>query len=126
MVEQEAQTRSREALDPADRLCQGVQETPATAAAAELELAPALGQPDRVAPGHELKRHKDRDDLEHVCGATGRQRQRRNAQQEDEDERKALFWKMSIRPPSVFSPFVASQRSISSLTLRGAARSLRT
>ena len=46
----------------------------------EVELAPALWQPDLVASGDQLKRHEHRDDLEQVGSAAGRQRQRRNAE----------------------------------------------
>ena len=62
-----------------------------TAAGPELDLAPALRQPDLVASGDQLKRHEHRDELEYVRGAAGRQRQSGNAEQEDEDQREALF-----------------------------------
>src|SRR6185295_12409345 len=85
------QTRSREALDPADRPGQAHEEARPLAAGSEVDPAPTLGQPDRVPSDDQLKRHQDRDELENVRGATGRQRQRRNAQEQDEDEREALL-----------------------------------
>src|SRR3954447_22831753 len=91
VVEQEAEPRSREALDPPDRLHQPCDEACPTATGPEFDLAPALRQPDLVAPGDQLKRHEDRDDFEYVRGAAGRERQRGNAEQEDEDQREALL-----------------------------------
>src|SRR3954465_721251 len=52
-------SRGREALDPADRLDQPSDEAPPAAAGPELDLAPALWQPDLVASGDQLKRHED-------------------------------------------------------------------
>jgi hypothetical protein len=44
-----------------------------------------------LAPGDELQREQHGDDLEDMGGAPGRQRQRRDAEQEDEEDREALL-----------------------------------
>src|SRR5207248_338738 len=90
MVEEEAQTRSGEALEPPDHPHECSDEA-LLLFAHQLELAPALGQPDLVAAGYQLKRDQYGDDLKHVCGATGRQRERRNAEQKHEEDREALL-----------------------------------
>jgi len=77
-----------EALEPADQLRQSGQEALALVAR-QLELAPALGQPDLVAAGDQLKREQHGDELEHVRYATGRQRKRRHGEQKHEENRKA-------------------------------------
>jgi hypothetical protein len=59
--------------------------------AGQFELAPPPRQPDLVAPGYQLKREQHGDDLEHVRGAAGRQRERRDTEQKHEEDRKALF-----------------------------------
>ena len=89
MVEQEAQPRPREALQPPDHLHQSVDEA-LLLLASELDLAPALRQPDLLAVGDQLQREQHGDDLEHVGGAAGRERQRRHAQQQHEQDREAL------------------------------------
>jgi hypothetical protein len=44
-----------------------------------------------VPAGDELTGEQDRDDLEDVGGAAGRQRERRDAEQDDEEDREALL-----------------------------------
>jgi hypothetical protein len=44
-----------------------------------------------VAAGDQLGREQDRDDLEDVGCAAGRQRQRGNREQDDEEDREALL-----------------------------------
>ena len=55
----------------------------------ELQPAPALRQPDVLAAGDQLKRQQHRNDLEDVRCAAGGQRQRRDAEKQDEEDRKA-------------------------------------
>ena len=59
MVEQETQPRSGEALEPADHPHQRGDEA-LLSVARELEPAPALRQPDLIAPGDQLEREQDR------------------------------------------------------------------
>jgi hypothetical protein len=90
MVEQEAQAGSGESLQPADHLHECSDEA-LLLVAGQLELAPPPGQPDLIAAGYQLKREQHGDDLEHVCGAAGRQRERRHTKQKHEEDRKALL-----------------------------------
>src|SRR5712691_2127995 len=90
MVEQEAQARAGEALEPADHLHECIDEA-LLLLARQLELGPALGQPDLFATGYQLKREQYGNDLEHVCDAAGRQRERRHAEQKHEEDREALL-----------------------------------
>ena len=90
MIEQEAQPRPREALEPADHLHEGLDE-PLALAAGELKSTPPLWQPDGLAAGNQLEREQHGDDLEHVGRPTGRQREGRHAEQQHEQERKALL-----------------------------------
>src|SRR5438128_1611578 len=71
MVEQEAQVRVGEALEPPDHL-QECSDEALPLLARQLELAPALGQPDLVAAGYQLKREQYSDDLEHMRDAASR------------------------------------------------------
>ena len=48
-----------------------------------------LRQPDLLAPGDQLQRQQDRDDLEHMRRAAGGQRQRGHAEQQHEQQREA-------------------------------------
>ena len=88
MLEQKGQARTREALEPPDQLHQPVEEL-LLAGAGKLQPAPARGQPDLVAPGHQLQAEQDGDHLEHVRRAPGRQRQSGNAEQQHEQQREA-------------------------------------
>jgi hypothetical protein len=90
VAEEELQPWLRDLLEPADPLDQPGDE-PLLPRAAEVELAPALRQPDRLAPDQELGGEDDDDDLEDVGDAARRQRQRRDAEQDDEEEGEALF-----------------------------------
>ena len=53
--------------------------------------APALRQPDLLAPGDQLQREQHRDDLEYVGRPAGRERQRGHPEQDDEEDREALL-----------------------------------
>ena len=90
VIEEEAQARPGEALEPADHPHQAGEEA-LLAGAGQLEPAPALRQPDLRAARDQLQREQHGDDLEHVRGAAGRQRQRRHAEQEHEQDREALL-----------------------------------
>jgi hypothetical protein len=90
VIEEEAQARPGEALEPADHLHQARDEA-LLAAACELQPLPALRQPDPRAARDQLGGEERGDDLEHVRGAAGRQRQRRDAEQDHEDDREALL-----------------------------------
>jgi hypothetical protein len=90
MVEKEAQAGAREALEPADQSHKSGDE-PLLLLSRQLEPAPALGQPDVVAAGDQLKRDQDGDDLEHMRDPSGRQRERRNGEQEHEEDRETLL-----------------------------------
>ena len=90
MIEEEAQARPGEALEPADHPHQAGDEA-LLAGTGELQRAPALWQPDPRAPGDQLAGQQHGDDLEHVGGASGGQRQRRDAEQEHEHDREALL-----------------------------------
>src|SRR4051812_34688233 len=98
VVKQEAEPGSGEALNPADRLHQPCEEACPTATGPEFDLAPALRQPDLVAAGDQLKRHEHGDEFEYVRGAAGRERQRGNPEQEDEDQREALLLEHVYEP----------------------------
>ena len=73
VVEEEPRPRLRDALEAADETQQAADEA-LPARAGELDLAPALRQPDLVSTGDELQREQDRDDLEDVRGAAGGER----------------------------------------------------
>ena len=77
----------------------------------ELDPTPALRQPDLVPADDELERDQRRDDLEHMSRAACRQRQRRNAEEHDEEDREAL-----IAERIDLSPSPVNQRSSSSLS----------
>ena len=82
--EEEAQPRPREALEPADGLQQPGDEL---AVRVDLPLTQAARKPDLLASDDELEREEDRDDLEDVRRAAGRQRQGGDAHEHDEDDR---------------------------------------
>src|SRR5437899_12119999 len=90
MGEQKAKAGSGEALESADQPHERRDEA-FTAGTAELDAAPADRQPDLLAAHDQLDRDEHRDDLEQVSGAAGRQRQGGHAEEQHEDERKALL-----------------------------------
>src|SRR4051794_18917240 len=91
MVEQEGESRPREALDPSNHLHQAPDEACTAAPAPEIDSAPTLRQPDPVGPGDQLQSDDDADDLEDVRCASGRQRERGHGKQQDEYQREALL-----------------------------------
>ena len=72
-----------------------------------------------VAAGDELGGEQDGDDLEDVRRAAGGQGQRRDAEQDDEEDREALLLEQLDEAADVLSPSPSSQRSSSSLTVAG-------
>ena len=90
MVEKEAQAGAREALEPADQSHERG-DKPLLFLPSQLEPAPAPGQPDVLAAGDQLKRDQDGDDLEHMRDAPGRQRERRDGEQDHEEDRETLL-----------------------------------
>src|ERR1700722_2512255 len=90
VVEQKAQAGPREALEPADRLHQRRDEA-LLLVPGQLQSPPALRQPDLLAPDDQLECEQHRDDLEHVRGTAGRERQRRHPEQDHKKDREALL-----------------------------------
>src|SRR3954452_13050902 len=78
------------ALEPADHLHQRSQEARALRAR-QLKSSPALRHPDHVAADDQLEAEEHRDDLEDVREAAGRERERRRAEQQHEQDREALL-----------------------------------
>ena len=89
VVEEQPSPWSRETLETADQAQQSLGEA-LPPRPGELDPAPPLRQPDAVAPGDELEREHDRDELEDVCRPAGGQGERRHPEQQDEDEREAV------------------------------------
>jgi hypothetical protein len=90
MAEEELQPRLRDVLEAADPLDQPGDET-VLPRPGEVKPAPALRQPDRLATDKQLGREDDDDDLEDVGDAARGQRQRGDAEQDDEEQRETLF-----------------------------------
>ena len=114
MVEEEAQAGPGEAFEPTDQLHQPGEEL-LLLVAGELELAPPVRQPDLVPVGDQLERQQHRDDLEHVRGATGRQRERGHAEEQDEQHREALLAEQIDEAPDRFLA-VAGQPALELVT----------
>ena len=83
----------------------------AAGAAAELEPAPALWQPDLVAPDDELEREQHRDELEHVRRAAGGSGSAGTPSSSTKMIAKLFSSNTSMRPPSVF-PAAAPQPAL--------------
>ena len=91
VVEQEPKPGFRDPLEFADQLHQPFEEL-LLAGAGELELAPAPRHPDLAPADDQLSGEQHGEDLEHVRDAPGRQRQRRHAEQQHEQDREALLF----------------------------------
>ena len=103
-----------EAFEPADELHQPGEEL-LLLLAGELELPPPVRQPDLVPVCDQLQRQQHRDDLEHVRGATGRQRERGHAEEQDEQHREALLAEQFDEAPDRFLA-VAGQPALEPVT----------
>jgi hypothetical protein len=89
VVEQEPQPGPRDSLQEADQPQQRPEES-LLSRPRQLEPAPASREPDLLAPRDQLQGEQDRYQLKDMRRAAGRQRERRNAEQQHEHDREAL------------------------------------